>query len=328
MTLFSDCLIQESKAIKNAAKNLDSIKVQKALELIFKCSESNGKLIITGVGKSGIVARKIAATFSSVGLMSIFLNPLDALHGDIGVAKENDLSILLTNSGETKELIEIIPHLKKRNIKIITILGKKDSTISKQSDVILETSVDKEICPLNLAPTASTAVSMAIGDAMAIAWMHMSGISEKDFAFNHPSGQLGKRLTLEVKDIMRPIQNFKGIYENTNMNEIISEITKGGAGFVWVKNSDKLSNLVGIITDGDLRRSLQKYSHDKWGKLTAKDLMIKDPITISFKEMGTEALKLMERNRKKPISILPVTNELNKIIGILKLHDLLQEGIK
>ena len=328
MNLFSDCLIQESKAIKNAAQNLDPIEVQKALELILKCSKLSGKLIITGVGKSGIVARKIAATFSSVGLMSIYLNPLDALHGDLGVAKKNDLSILLTNSGETKELIEIIPHLKKRGIKIITILGRKDSNISKQSNVILETSVDKEICPLNLAPTASTAVSMAIGDAMAIAWMQMSGVSEKDFAFNHPSGQLGKRLTLEVQDIMQPIENFKGLNEKTSLKEIISEITKGRAGFAWVKDSNKLFSLSGIITDGDLRRSLQKYSYEKWGMLTAKDLMIKDPINISYKAMGTEALELMEKNRKKPISILPVTNEFNKIIGILKLHDLLQEGIK
>ena len=328
MNLFSDCLIQESKAIKNAAQNLDPIEVKNAVDLLLKCSNLNGKLIITGVGKSGIVARKIAATFSSIGLMSIYLNPLDALHGDLGVAKKNDLSILLSNSGETKELLEIIPHLKNRGIKIITIIGKKESNISKQSDVILETSVNKEICPLNLAPTASTAVSMAIGDAMAISWMQMSGVSKKDFAFNHPSGQLGKRLTLKVQDIMRPIENFKGINEKTSLKEIISEITKGEAGFVWVKDPNKLFNLIGIITDGDLRRSLQKNSYEKWGTLTAKDLMIKDPITISYKEMGTEALELMEKNRKKPISVLPVTNELNKIIGILKLHDLLQEGLK
>ena len=212
MNLFLDCLLEESKAIKNAAHNLDELEVKRALELILKCSKLNGKLIITGVGKSGIVARKIVATFSSVGLMSLYLNPLDALHGDLGVVKKNDLSLLLSNSGETKELIDIIPHLKKRKIEIISIIGKKHSKISKQSDVILETSVDKEICPLNLAPTASTAVSMAIGDALVIAWMHMNGVSEKDFAFNHPSGQLGKRLTLEVQDIMRPIEQFERNY--------------------------------------------------------------------------------------------------------------------
>ena len=326
-SLLTDCLLEESKAIANASEKLCPFEVKNALDLILNCSKSYRKIIITGVGKSGIVARKIAATFSSVGLMAVYLNPLDALHGDLGIISKNDLSLLLSNSGETKEILEIIPHLIKRDIGIISIIGKKESSIGKLSDVILESSVDKEICPLNLAPTASTAVSMAIGDALAVAWMQMNGISEKDFAFNHPSGQLGKRLTLTVEDLMRPIKDFKGISEDTNLNKIISEITKGGAGFTWIKDKENKENLIGLITDGDLRRALQKSSFRTWDCLTAEDLMTRDPITISHKEMVTKALKLMKRNRKKPISLLPVISEERKIIGILKLHDILQTGI-
>ena len=183
---------EESAAILAAANRLDNKTVEKSILLLKNCSDNNKKLLLTGVGKSGIVARKLAATFTSIGLTAIYLNPLDALHGDLGIVEKGDVCIIISNSGETKELVQLIPYLKNKGAKQLGILGKINSSIASQIDIILDASVNKEICTLNLAPTASTTVAMAIGDALAVVWMERIGISEKDFAINHPSGQLGK----------------------------------------------------------------------------------------------------------------------------------------
>tara|TARA_B100000989_G_scaffold298883_1_gene290721 strand:+ start:10239 stop:11225 length:987 start_codon:yes stop_codon:yes gene_type:complete len=327
MSLLINCLLEESRAIANAAKEIDEVEVEKAINLLLKCSDNKNKLVVTGVGKSGIVSRKIAATFSSVGLMAIYLNPVDALHGDLGIISNNDVCLLLSNSGETQEIISLIPHLKKRGIKTIALVGNKKSTIARKSNVILEANVDKEICPLNLAPTASTSVAMAIGDALAVVWMQKNGISIDDFAINHPAGQLGKKLTLTVSDLMRPVDFNDGIFPTSSFKEIITKITIGGAGFTWVRDQKNINNLLGLITDGDLRRSLSKYDADIWNELCAKDLMTFDPIFINQDKLGVEAVQLMEHNRKKPISILPVTNSKGFMVGFLKLHDLIEAGL-
>ena len=321
---FKRCLLEESKAIAQAISNINDLEIEKTIETLYKCSNNGKKLLVTGVGKSGIVARKIAATFSSVGLTALYLNPVDALHGDLGIVSKNDVCILLSNSGETEELLLIMPHLKLRNIETIAIVGNNDSSLARESNFILKANVDKEICPLNLAPTASTSVSMAIGDALAVVWMEKCGISSEDFAFNHPAGQLGKKITLTVKDIMIDVANIKGIKINTEIQEIILEMTKNGVGFIWVKDHDE-STLIGLITDGDLRRSLEKNPLELWSKLNAKNLMTSDPITTNPDSLAYEALKLMEKNRKKPISILPVMDK-NKVVGFLTLHSLIQAG--
>ena len=198
MTALKECLIIESEAIRNASENLVSAEVEKVLGFLQNCFKNKSKLIITGVGKSGLVARKISATFTSLGLISLYLNPLDALHGDLGVLESNDLVMLISYSGETSELVELIPHIKNRNVKIFSLLGKKSSTISNSSDAVLDGSVNKEVCPLNLAPTASTAVAMAIGDALAAIFTMRNNISQTDFVRNHPSGLLGKKNNTKI----------------------------------------------------------------------------------------------------------------------------------
>ena len=326
MSALSRCLLEESSAIKLASERLDSNQVDKALSLLENCFKNKSKVIITGVGKSGIVARKIAATFSSIGLMSLYLNPLDALHGDLGIVAKKDICLLISNSGNTKELLDLIPHLYKRDIECIAIIGNKDSQLGKSCSVVLEASVNREICPLNLAPTASTAVSMAIGDALAVVWMERCGISNEDFAINHPSGSLGKRLTLTVEDLMVPLEKLPGLSPEDSLVDLISFMTKSGIGSTWIEDVNAKGKIIGLITDGDLRRALEKHNSTYWINLKAKDIMTVDPICIRSNELAADAIQKMEKNRKKPISVLPVLSLTNKICGLIRLHDLVQAG--
>ena len=254
-----DVISHEINALKKLRLAIGN-SFEKVVKTLVSCK--NGKIIISGVGKSGIVARKISATFCSIGLMSIYLNPLDALHGDIGVIAENDVCIILSNSGETEELLEIIPHLKRKCSKFIGIVGNQNSFIKRICDVFLDATVDREICPLNLAPTASTAVAMAIGDALASVFMKRKGISDKDFAVNHPSGLLGKKLTLKVSDLMVPKSALKAINLNTRLDKMIGIITYNEMGCACVQKDDTDESLLGIITDGDLRRALKAFKRD------------------------------------------------------------------
>jgi len=318
---------EESAAILAAAKRLNNEKVEKILKLMDVCHENKKKLVLTGVGKSGIVARKLAATFTSIGLTSIYLNPLDALHGDLGIVDKEDLCILLSNSGETEELMQLVPHLKNKGSIQIGILGNLNSTLALQSDVFLDASVDKEVCPLNLAPTASTTVAMAIGDALAVVWMDKRGISRKDFAVNHPAGKLGRELTLKVLDLMKPSGDLNPLLRTSSLYEVISELTRGSIGSCLIKDRNEDSKLIGLITDGDLRRALKNHEPSMWKNLLAEEIMTKDPIVISYDKFAIEALELMEKNRKKPISLLPVIGKNSEFIGILRLHDLIQSGL-
>jgi arabinose-5-phosphate isomerase len=212
MTALTRCLQDEASAIAAASTRLDPDEVEAALALLVQCSANRAKLVITGVGKSGIVARKIAATSSSIGLTSVFLNPVDALHGDLGIVNADDVALMLSNSGETDELLAILPHLSLRGTVCIALVGRIDSKLARGCDVVLNASVDREICSLNLAPTASTAVNMTIGDPLAALWMERSGISAEDFAINHPAGSLGRQLTLTVADLMVPALNLRPLH--------------------------------------------------------------------------------------------------------------------
>ncbi len=322
-----ECMKEESAAILEAAKRLNNNQVEKTIILLEECFKNKKKLLLTGVGKSGIVARKLAATFSSIGLTSIYLNPLDALHGDLGIVDKKDLCILLSNSGETQELIQLIPHLRNKGSIQIGILGNLNSTLALKSNVFLDASVNKEVCPLNLAPTASTTVAMAIGDALAVVLMEKMGISRQDFAINHPAGKLGRELTLKVSDLMKPNNQLNPLFKNSSFTEIISEITRGAIGSCWIKERSHKNKLIGLITDGDLRRALKNYEPKEWENLLAEKIMTKDPIVISSDKFAIDALELMEKNRKKPISLLPVVGEDYEFIGILRLHDLIQAGL-
>lgn len=326
MSALSRCLLEEASAIKLASENLDQVQVEKALDLLVSCYENKSKLIITGVGKSGIVARKIAATFSSIGLMSIYLNPLDALHGDLGIVAKDDICILISNSGNTEELIKLIPHLNKRDISCIAIIGNIKSKLGQNCEVVLEANVNKEICPLNLAPTASTAVAMSIGDALAVVWMERCEISQADFAINHPSGSLGKKLTINVENLMIPIKDIPGISPSYSLLDLITSMTQDGIGCAWIEDQEEKGKIIGLVTDGDLRRALEKNIPSNWISLQSRDLMTRDPICINKNELAANAIRIMEKNFKKPISVLPVIDNENNICGLLRLHDLVQAG--
>ncbi len=327
MTALTKSLLDASEAIKNVSSRLSDIDVENALSLLEECSKLQGKLVISGVGKSGIVARKIAATFSSFGLTSIYLNPLDALHGDLGVLCSKDLCILISNSGETEELISLISHIKRRQIPIISMVGRRNSYISKNSDVNLESFVSRETCPLNLAPTTSTSVAMAIGDALAINWVERKGVSSHDFAINHPAGSLGKRLTVTSLDLMIPKENLNPLMLNSNLQEIINSITKDGIGCGWVKD-EKTDTLLGIITDGDLRRGLENNNFKDWANIKASDLMSKNPRVVDESCLAINALKIME-DFENEITVLPIVKKgvgQNSFLGFLRIHDLIQAG--
>ena len=331
LSALTPCLQEEAAAIAAAAERLSSKDVEHALQLLERCADQQAKLVITGVGKSGIVARKIAATFTSIGLMALFLNPLDALHGDLGVVASNDVCVLISNSGETPELLEVLPHLTRRGTARIALVGRTNSSLARGSDVVLEASVVREVCPLNLAPTASTAVAMAIGDALAAVWMERRGISSADFAQNHPAGSLGKQLTLTAAELMVPAQKLHPLTLETPLSEVISVLTGDGIGSAWVKDPKTEGRLLGLITDGDLRRALRNHNANLWASLTASDLMTSDPITVEGDLLAVDALKQMEHNRRKPISVLPVVSaptEGSQLLGFLRMHDLVQAGLR
>jgi arabinose-5-phosphate isomerase len=319
----AEVMIDEANAIATAAKRLDGRTADRAVRLLVDCG---GKVVVTGVGKSGLVAQKMAASFTSVGLLSVYLNPLDALHGDIGAVREGDIVVLVSNSGETSELSAIVPYLKKRGVKLLGILGRATSTLGGHCDVVLDASVEREAAPIDQVPTSSTAVAMALGDALAVAWMTEKGVSVSDFAMNHPGGAIGRRLTLTVADLMIPREKLLSVTQDARLPEVVDALTTQAIGAVLVANPANPSALGGIITDGDLRRALKRATADKWGDLVARDLMTASPITIQSSAAAVEGLTLMERNARKAITVLPVVDS-DVVVGMLRMHDLVQAGL-
>ncbi|GAA6615439.1 SIS domain-containing protein [Scytonema sp. NUACC26] len=312
----------EADAINQAAQRLQLDQLERALTLLANCQ---GKIVLTGVGKSGIVAQKIAATLNSIGIVSVYLHPCDALHGDLGIVTASDVIMLLSNSGETEELVEMIPHLKHRRVPMIAILGNIHSTIADRADAVLDATVDREACPLNLAPTTSTTVALAIGDALAMTLMQMRGITPEDFAVNHPAGRLGKRLTLKVGDLMcTGSENFI-LHPQASWIEVVSAITLGGSGAVNIVD-EKEQQLVGLITDGDLRRWIQKTKPAELQSLNAGRIMTANPVTVTPDILAYDALKLME-DRPSQISVLPVVNAQQHCLGLIRLHDIIRVGL-
>ena len=275
-----------------------------------------------GMGKSGIVGRKIAATMTSTGTMAVYLHPADALHGDLGLVGPADVAIALSNSGHTEEIVGLLPYLEHRQTPLIAIVGNEDSPLAQRADVVLKATVDREVCPLNLAPTASTTVALAIGDAIAMTLMQRKGLTPEDFAFNHPSGRLGKRLTLKVADLMHT--SALTVQPQASLVEVISAISKGGLGAVTV--TDSAGKLVGIITDGDLRRTFEKTSQENWAHKCGQDIMTASPITVSASCLAYDALQTME-DRPSQISVLPVVDTDHNCLGIVRLHDIVRSGL-
>ncbi len=307
----------EIEALEKMQERLDGNFLD-AVELILS---TKGKLIITGVGKSGLVGAKMAATFASTGTSSFFLHPTEALHGDLGMIGKADAVLAISNSGESEELTKILPHIKRFDIPLIGMTGNKDSSLGRYADVWLDISVEKEACPLNTAPTASTTLTMALGDSLAVALMEKRGFKKEDFASFHPGGALGKKLFIKVADLMRT-ENLPIIDEKTPLKEAIVTMSEGKLGNVLIVNNE--GALIAILSDGDLRRALMQegFSMDE-PALTYATKAPKSYHDTSL--LASEALEIIEEAR---IQLLPITDEHNRIIGVLHIHDLVTAGIK
>jgi arabinose-5-phosphate isomerase len=307
----------EAEAIEQSARILNEYAVEKAIEFLKSCES---KVIVTGVGKSGVIAQKIAQTLTSTGTIAVFVHPSDALHGSLGVIAKGDVVVALSNSGETDEILTLLPTIKNREVVLISIVGNINSTLARQSDVVLDATVDKEACPHNLAPTTSTTVALAIGDALAMTLMEAKGLTAEDFAANHPAGRLGKRLTLKVANLMHESPN---VALEANWLEVVKAISKHALGAVNVVDED--DNLIGIVTDGDLRRTIEKTAPENLSWLNAEQMMTSNPITTTPEMLAFDALQLME-NRPSQISVLPVVRD-GKCVGLLRLHDIVRSGL-
>ncbi len=300
----------EAAAIENLARKLNST-FESALDLLAACQ---GRVVTTGMGKSGIVCRKIAATFSSTGTPALYLHPAEAIHGDLGMLAGGDAVVMLSNSGETEELTRLLSNIKRLAIPVVALVGRLDSTIGRSADVVLDVGVDAEACPFNLAPTASTTAALALGDAMAIALSLRKGFELDEFARLHPGGKLGKRLA-RVGELMHRDEKIPAVSPETGMPEVIYEMSKKGLGIAAVVDAE--NRLLGVISDGDLRRLLQARREQVFN-LTAGECMTRDPISVSPEEFAVAALKALE-DRK--ITCLMVTEQ-GRLQGVLHLHDL------
>ncbi len=307
----------EAAAIENVASRIARDSVERAVELLLNCS---GKVIVTGVGKSGVIAQKIAQTMTSTGTPAIFIHPSDAMHGGLGILAEGDVVLALSNSGETEELLAMLPAIARRNVALIALVGNADSTLARSSTAVLEAAIDKEACPLNLAPTSSTTAALALGDAIAMTLMEAKGLTEADFAVNHPAGRLGRRLTMRVADLM---QENPAVAPDAGWMEVVNAISTYALGAVNVV--DESGGLLGIVTDGDLRRTIERTAPDRLEALTASSMMTADPIKTSSDMLAFEALHIME-DRTSQISVLPVVDG-EKCVGLIRLHDIVRSGI-
>jgi arabinose-5-phosphate isomerase len=301
----------ESEAIAGLIERLDA-RFEKAVELLHACK---GRVVVTGLGKSGLVGRKISATFASTGTPALFLHTGEALHGDLGMLTAGDVMLAISTSGETAELIELLETVKRLGVPLLALTANPKSTLAKASNIALDIAVKEEACSLNLAPTASTAAAMAMGDALAIALLERRGFKAEDFAALHPGGRLGNKLR-RVESLMHSGENAPRVLPTTKMPDVIYEMSRKGLGLAAVTEAN--GKLLGIITDGDLRRVMQKRQENVLA-LTAADCMTKNPITLSRHELAASALRIME---EKKITSLLITDPEGKLEGVLHIHDL------
>ena len=306
----------EARAVQALIDRLDD-QFNKAVELLFQCK---GKVVVSGMGKSGLVGQKIAATMASTGTPAFFLHPAEGIHGDLGMVGRNDVLIAISNSGETQEILQLLPYVERVGIPVVSMTGRMTSTLAKNSDVTLDVSVSEEACPMGLAPTASTTATLAMGDALAVALLQKRGFKQEDFAQFHPGGTLGRRLLIRVKDLMHAGVDTPRVSESVLGTAAILEITAKKLGMTTV--TDASGKLAGIITDGDLRRFLQKGGD--FSKITAGELASRNPKFITPDDLAAKAVEMMERFS---ITTLVVTEEDRKIAGVIHLHDLLKNGI-
>ena len=306
----------EIQALKSIAQRLD-IHFERACQLLLQCT---GKIIIMGIGKSGHIANKIAATFTSTGTPAFFVHPAEASHGDLGMLSANDVLLVLSNSGETPEIISLLPAIKERAISIIALTGNRASTLAQTADINLDLSIAREACPLNLAPTSSTTACLVMGDALAIALLKAKGFTTEDFASIHPGGFLGRRLLLRVDHLMHQGEQIPKVSPETSLAQALIEITNKRLGMAVIV--DKENKILGIFTDGDLRRTLEK--HKDIHAIKMSDIMTQNCKTVKPSLLAAEALYKMKQHK---ITSLLITDDENKLQGIIHLHDLLQRGM-
>ena len=314
-------LRMESEAVARAATRVGREEVERAVALLASC---RGKVVVVGVGKSGHIAQKVAATLTSTGTPAVFLHPSDALHGGIGLVNGDDIALVFSNGGETAEVLELLPYLQHRRAPVIAVVGNLSSSLARRADVVLDASVEQEACPLNLAPTTSTTVALAIGDALAMTLMGVKRLTPEDFALNHPGGRIGKRLTLKVSDLMHGGEQNPTVSASATLIEAVRAISRGGLGAVSVV--DASGRLEGVITDGDVRRALQRVELEDLAALTCDGLMTRRPIVAAPDMLAHAALQLME-NRPSQIAVLPVVEPDGRCVGLLRLHDIVRSGL-
>jgi len=316
-SIIKEVLITEAKELEKSANSI-SFDIEKIIDLIIN---SKGKLIVTGVGKSGLVGAKIAATLASTGTSSFFLHPTEAMHGDLGMIGKDDIVLGISYSGESEELIQILPHLKRLNIPLISMAKSEKSTLAKYSDYFINISVDKEACPLDTAPTCSTTLTMAMGDALAICLIKKRDFKKEDFASFHPGGSLGKKLFIKIADLLRR-ENLPIVSRETKLKDAIIVMSEGRVGSVLIL--DENQRVVGILSDGDLRRALMKadFSID----CSIEDVATMNPKTFDDENLlASDALQIIENYK---IQLLVVTDKNKRLVGLLHIHDLIEAGIK
>lgn len=318
-SLFNQVLAKEARAIESAAALNNEQTVEKMVEIFGKLKASGGSLITIGVGKSGVIGQKIASTFSSLGLSSFYLHPTEALHGDLGRVKRNDAVLIISKSGSTEEILKLLPFLEVSPDSIIGLLGNKTSSLAQKCKIIFDCSVQEEACLNNQAPTTSTTVTLAIGDALAVIYEKLVGLSKEGFAQNHPGGFLGKSLSLKVADLMVSRQDCPTISLNENLQDVILKMTKFPIGLCAVEENNQF---LGIIVEGDIRRTLS--NPQKGLQTKVKDIYNANPVSTQSDTLAYSALELME-GRVKPINVMPVIDQ-GKLVGVLRIQDLFKEG--
>jgi arabinose-5-phosphate isomerase len=316
LEIAKEIIRKESQAVSQLADKLDE-SFEKAVELIYNCK---GRVIITGMGKSGIIGRKITATFNSTGTPAVFMHPSEAIHGDLGIVRKEDVVLTISKSGDTDEIFELLIPFKRMGVPVISIVGNKTSQLAESSDCFIDASVDQEAESYNLVPTCSTTAALVIGDALAIVLLRRRDFSPEDFARLHPGGALGRKLLLRVEDLMHTGQEIPTVKLNSSIQETILEMTSKRLGTTLVLDFD--GRLAGIFTDGDLRRLVEK--NDNFMGKTAGEIMIASPKTVSKDELADKALNMMESFQ---ITALPVVDSDNYPIGILHIHDILKRKI-
>ena len=310
----------EAKAIEELIGRID----RRFAEAVDILHSSKGRVVVTGMGKSGLIGKKISATFASTGTPSFFLHPAEGIHGDIGMVMREDAVVMISNSGETGEIIALLPPFKRMNLRMICLTGRPQSTLAKNSDVVLDVSVKEEACPMNLVPTASTTVALAMGDALAVALLEKRGFKEEDFALFHPGGTIGRRLLLTVGEMMHTGSDIPMVDEESNMKDVICVITSKKLGVTTVVDKDK--RLAGIITDGDLRRLLERETGMGMDilRLRAREVMTRNPKVLHKGALAVSAVQIMETHS---ITSLVILDDDRTVSGIIHLHDLLKKGI-